>query len=233
MTKCARKNLKKAKSLAMQTAMRRAMQTLKVVHNSDLNHGAINAVVVVKVVAVKIAVVVVAAKVAVKIVRSLLNRSVRRWRPRVVQMAWRQSKASLLKARRRLIQTIQHQKPQIQMEVRAVVAVAVAVVVVAAVKWMARLIKMVAIQLEIQATIRMVNPMANRVHPKTLRRMAKAKIIPISRTIPTRQQVMNLAVAVDDVAAVVKAEVVVEIKDQTANQLFIQTRRNAQRRNKA
>jgi hypothetical protein len=75
----------------MQTATRRAMRTLKVVHNSDLNHGAINAVVVVKVVvAVKIAVVavkvVVAAKVAVKIVRSLLSRSVRRWRPRVVQM---------------------------------------------------------------------------------------------------------------------------------------------------
>ena len=71
--------------------MRRAMPTLKVVHNNALNRAAINAVVVVKVVAaVKIAVVavkvVVAAKVAVKIVRSLLNRSVRRWRPRVVQM---------------------------------------------------------------------------------------------------------------------------------------------------
>ena len=75
----------------MQTAMRRAMRTLKVVHNNALNRAAINAVVVVQVVAaVKIAVVavkvVVAAKVAVKIVRSLLNRSVRRWRPRVVQM---------------------------------------------------------------------------------------------------------------------------------------------------
>ena len=89
--KCARKNLKKAKSLAMQTATRRATQTPKVVHNSDLNHAAINAVVVVVVMAeVKIAVVavkvVVAAKVAVKIVRSLLNHNVRRWRPRVVQM---------------------------------------------------------------------------------------------------------------------------------------------------
>ncbi len=81
--------------------------------------------------------------------------------------------------------------------------------------------------------MRVVNPMANRVHPKTPHRMATAKIIPISRTIPTRPQVMNLAVVVDDVAAVVKAEVVVEIKDQTVNQLFIQTLRNAQRRNKA
>jgi hypothetical protein len=80
--------LKKAKSLAMQTATRRAMRTLKVVHNSDLNHGAINAVVVVKVVvAVKIAVVAVKVVVAAKVVRNLLNRSVRRWRPRVVQMA--------------------------------------------------------------------------------------------------------------------------------------------------
>ena len=88
MTKCARKNLKKAKSLAMQTAMRRAMQIPKVDHNSDLNHGAINAVVVVRVVAaVKIAVVAVKVVVAVKAVRNLLNRSVRRWRPRVVQMA--------------------------------------------------------------------------------------------------------------------------------------------------
>ena len=147
-------------------------------------------------------------------------------------MAWRQSKASLLKARLQLIQTIQHLKPQIQMEVRAVVAVAVAVVVVVVVKWMARQIKMVAIQREIQAKMQVVNPMVNRVHPKTPHRMAKAKIIPISHTIPTLQQVMNLAVAVDDVAAVVKAEVVVEIKDQTANQLFIQTRRNAPRRNK-
>ena len=89
--KCARKNLKKAKSLAMRTTMRRAMQTPKVVHNSDLNHAAINAVEVVVVMAeVKIvaavARVVVAAKVAVKIVRSLLNHNVRRWRPRVVQM---------------------------------------------------------------------------------------------------------------------------------------------------
>jgi len=131
-----------------------------------------------------------------------------------------------------LIQIIQYLNPQIQMEVRAVVAVAVVAVVVVVVKWMARQIKMVAIQPKIQAKIRMVNPMANRVHRKTPRRMVKAKIIPISRTIPTRQQVMNLAVAVDDVAAVVKAEVVVEIKDQTANQLFIQTRRNAPRRNK-
>ena len=147
-------------------------------------------------------------------------------------MAWRQSKASLLKARLQLIQTIQHLKPQIQMEVRAVVAVAVAVVVVVVVKWMGRQIKMVAIQREILTKMQVVNPMVNRVHRKTPRRMAKAKIIPISRTIPTRQQVMNLAVAVDDVAAVVKAEVVVEIKDQTANQLFIQTRRNAPRRNK-
>ena len=78
----------------------------------------------------------------------------------------------------------------------------------------------------------MVNPMVNRVHRKTPRKMAKAKIIPISRTIPTRQQVMNLAVAVDDVAAVVKVAGAVEIKDQTANLLFIQTRRNARRRNK-
>jgi len=63
------------------------MRTLKVVHNSDLNRAAINAVVVVRVVAaVKIAVVAVTVVVAVKIVRSLLNRSVRRWRPRVVQM---------------------------------------------------------------------------------------------------------------------------------------------------
>ena len=44
-----------------------------------------------------------------------------------------------------MIQTIQHLKLQIQMEVRAVVAVAVVAVVVAVVKWMARLIKMVAI----------------------------------------------------------------------------------------
>ena len=80
--------------------------------------------------------------------------------------------------------------------------------------------------------MRMVNPMVNRVHRKTPRRMAKAKIIPISRTIPTPRRVMVRAVAVDDVAAVVKAEVVVEIKDQTANQLFIQTRRNVPRRNK-
>ena len=36
----------------------------------------------------------------------------------------------------------------------------------------------------------------------------------------------------DDVVEAVKAEVVVEIKDQTVNQLFIQTLRNAQRRNK-
>ena len=71
----------------MQTATRRAMQTLKVVHNSDLNRAAINAVVVVKVVVVvAVAKVVVAAKVAVKIVRNLLNHNVRRWRPRVVQM---------------------------------------------------------------------------------------------------------------------------------------------------
>ncbi len=88
MTKCARKNLKKAKSLAMQTATRRAMPIPKVVHNNDLNRDAINAVVVVKVVVAVVAVkVVVAAKVAVKIVRSLPSRSVRRWRPRVVQMA--------------------------------------------------------------------------------------------------------------------------------------------------
>jgi hypothetical protein len=118
------------------------------------------------------------------------------------------------------------------MEVRAVVAVAVAAVVVVVVKWMARKIKMAVILRQIQVKIRMVSPMDNRVHPKTPRRMAKAKIIPTNRTILMRQQVMNLAVAVDDVAAVVKAEVVVEIKDQTANQLFIQTRRNAQRRNK-
>ena len=85
--KCARKNLKKAKSLAMQTAMRRATQTPKVVHNSDLNRAAINAVVVVKVVvAVAAAKVVVAVKVVVQIVRNLLNHNVRRWRPQVVQM---------------------------------------------------------------------------------------------------------------------------------------------------
>jgi hypothetical protein len=67
--------------------MRRAMPTLKVVHNNALNRAAINAGVVVKVVAaVKIAVVAVTVVVAVKIVHSLLNRSVRRWRPRVVQM---------------------------------------------------------------------------------------------------------------------------------------------------
>ena len=84
--KCARKNLKKAKSLAMQTAMRRAMQTPKVVHNSDLNHAGINAVVVVKVVVEVVVVrVAVAVKVAVQIVCNLLNHSVRRWRPRVVQ----------------------------------------------------------------------------------------------------------------------------------------------------
>jgi len=83
--KCARKNLKKVKSLAMQTAMRRAMQTPKVVHNSDLNRAAINAVVAVRVVVVA-AKVVVAVKVAVQIVRNLLNHNVRRWRPRVVQM---------------------------------------------------------------------------------------------------------------------------------------------------
>jgi hypothetical protein len=118
------------------------------------------------------------------------------------------------------------------MEVRAVVAVAVAVVVVVVVKWMARQIKIVQIQGQILAKIQVFNLMANRVHPKTPRRMAKAEIIPISRTIPTPRRVMVRAVAVDDVAAVVKAEVVVEIKDQTANQLFIQTRRNAPRRNK-
>ena len=67
--------------------MRRAMRTLKVVHNNALNRAAINAVVVVRVVAaVKIAVVAVKVAVAVKAVRNLLNRSVRRWRPRVVQM---------------------------------------------------------------------------------------------------------------------------------------------------
>ena len=71
----------------MQTATRRATRTLKVVHNSDLNHAAINAVEVVKVVVAVVAVkVVVAAKVAVKIVRNLFNHSVHRWRPRVVQM---------------------------------------------------------------------------------------------------------------------------------------------------
>ena len=86
MTKCARKNLKKAKSLAMRTATRRAIQTPKVVHNNALNRDAINAVVVVKVVAVKIAVVAVRVVVAAKVVRNLLNRSVRRWPPRVVQM---------------------------------------------------------------------------------------------------------------------------------------------------
>jgi len=118
------------------------------------------------------------------------------------------------------------------MEVRAVVAVAVAVEVVAVVKWMARQIKMAAIQREIQAKIRVVNPMVNRVHPKTPRRMAKAKIIPTNRTIPTRQQVMNLAVAVGGAVAVVKVVVAVAIKDQTENQLFIPTRRNAPRRNK-
>jgi hypothetical protein len=119
------------------------------------------------------------------------------------------------------------------MEVRAVVAVAVAVVVVVVAKWMARQIKMVAILRPIQVKTRVVHPMIKRVHPMmpaTI--MLKAKIIPISRTIPTRRRVMVHAVAVDDVVAAVKAEVVAEIKDQTANQLFIQTRRNAPRRNK-
>ena len=76
----------------------------------------------------------------------------------------------------------------------------------------------------------MVSPMANRVHPKTPRRMATEKIIPISHTIPTRQWAMVRADAVAGAVAVVK--VVVAIKDQTENQLFIPTRRNAPRRNK-
>ena len=116
------------------------------------------------------------------------------------------------------------------MEVRAVVAVAVAVVVVVVVTWMARLIKMVAILRQIQVKMRKVSPMANRVPPKTPRRMATEKIIPISHTIPTRQWAMVRADAVAGAVAVVK--VVVAIKDQTANQLFIPTLRNAPRRNK-
>jgi hypothetical protein len=135
-----------------------------------------------------------------------------------------------LKARRRLIQTIQHLKLQIQMEVRAVVAVAVVAVVVVVVKWMARKIKMAVILRQIQVKIRMVSPMANRVHPKTPRRMATEKIIPISHTIPTRQWAMVRADAVAGAVAVVK--VAVAIKDQTENQLFIPTRRNAPPRNK-
>jgi len=87
LTKCARKNLKKAKSLATPIATRRAIPILKVVRNNALNRVAINVVVVVKVVvAVKIAVVAVTVVVAVKIVHSLLNHNVRHWRPRVVQM---------------------------------------------------------------------------------------------------------------------------------------------------
>ena len=118
------------------------------------------------------------------------------------------------------------------MEVRAVVAVAVVAVVVAVVNWMARQIKMAAILRQIQVKIRMVSPMANRVHPKTPRRMVTEKIIPIRHTIPTRQWAMNLAVAVAGAVAVVKVVVAVAIKDQTVNQLFIPTRRNARRRNK-
>ena len=74
--------------------------------------------------------------------------------------------------------------------------------------------------------------MIKRVHPMMPTTMLKAKIIPICRTIPTPRRVMAHAVAVDDVVEAVKAEVVVEIKDQTVNQLFIQMLRNAQRRNK-
>jgi hypothetical protein len=118
------------------------------------------------------------------------------------------------------------------MEVRAVVAVAVAVVVVVVVKWMARQIKMVAILRPIQVKTRVIHPMIKRVHPMMPATMLKAKIIPIYRTIPTPRRVMVRAVAVDDVVAAVKAEVVAEIKDQTVNQLFIQTLRNAPRRNK-
>ena len=118
-----------------------------------------------------------------------------------------------MKARLRLIQTIQHHKTQIQMEVRAVVAVAVAVVVVVVVTWMARQIKMVAILRPIQVKTRVVHPMIKRVHPMMPATMLKAKIIPICRTIPTPRRVMAHAVAVDDVVEAVKAEVVVEIKD--------------------
>ena len=119
------------------------------------------------------------------------------------------------------------------MEVRAVVAVAVAVVVVVVVvTWMARQIKMVAILRPIQVKTQVVHPMIKRVHPMMPATMLKAKIIPICRTIPTPRRVTAHAVAVDDVVEAVKAEVVVEIKDQTVNQLFIQTLRNAQRRNK-
>jgi hypothetical protein len=110
------------------------------------------------------------------------------------------------------------------MEVRAVVAVAVAVVVVVVVKWMARQIKMVAILRPIQVKTRVIHPMIKRVHPMMPATMLKAKIIPIYRTIPTPRRVMVRAVAVDDVVAAVKA--------QTVNQLFIQTLRNAPRRNK-
>ena len=135
-----------------------------------------------------------------------------------------------MKARHRLIQTIQHQKPRIQMEVRAVVAVAVAAVVVAVVRWMARQIKMAAILRQIQAKIWLVNQMINQILPIPREAMAKARIIPTNRTIPTRRSVMVRADAVAGAVAVVK--VVVAIKDQTVNQLFIPTRRNAPRRNK-
>jgi len=97
---------------------------------------------------------------------------------------------------------------------------------------MARQIKMAPIYRKIQAKTWVVHPMINRIHPMALATMLKATIIPIYRTIPTPQRAMAHAVAVDDVVEAVKAEVVVEIKDQTVNQLFIQTLRNAQRRNK-
>ena len=95
---------------------------------------------------------------------------------------------------------------------------------------MARQIKMAAIFRQIQAKIWLVNQMINQILPIPREVMAKARIIPTNRTIPMRRQVMARAVAVAGEVAVVK--VVVAIKDQTANQLFIPTLRNAPRRNK-
>jgi len=80
--------------------------------------------------------------------------------------------------------------------------------------------------------IRLANQMTNRILPMPWEAMAKARMIPTNRTIPMRRQVMVRAVAVAGAAAVVKVVVAVAIKDQTVNQLFIQTLRNAQRRNK-
>ena len=97
---------------------------------------------------------------------------------------------------------------------------------------MARQIKMAAIFRQIQAKIWLVNQMINQILPIPREAMAKARIIPTNRTIPMRRQVMARAVAVAGEVAVVKVVVAVVIKDQTVNQLFIPTRRNAQRRNK-